>query len=59
MKRWFDAVTETWMHNQYAPDHIYNMNESGFAVGASHSSRALVNIREASVGSKLAADKRG
>ena len=36
------------MHNQYDPDHVYNMDESGFAVGASQSSRALVNIRESS-----------
>jgi hypothetical protein len=48
VKRWFDAVTELWMHNQYDPDHVYNMDESGFAVGASQSSRALVNIRESS-----------
>ena len=48
VKRWFDAVTEVWIENQYAPDDVYNMDESGFAVGASQSSRALVNIREAS-----------
>jgi len=46
--RWFDAVTELWAQHQYAPDQVYNMDESGFAVGASQSSRALVNIREAS-----------
>jgi hypothetical protein len=48
VKRWYDTVTEVWIENQYAPDHVYNMDESGFAVGASQSSRALVNIREAS-----------
>ncbi|KAI7722002.1 hypothetical protein KC353_g885 [Hortaea werneckii] len=48
VKRWFDAVTELWAQHQYAADHVYNMDESGFAVGASQSSRALVNIREAS-----------
>jgi hypothetical protein len=48
VKRWFDAVTEVWIDNQYAPENVYNMDESGFAVGASQSSRALVNIREAS-----------
>ena len=48
VKRWFDAVTELWMHNQYDPDHVYNMDESGFAVGASQWSRVLVNIRESS-----------
>lgn len=48
VERWFDAVTELWTQHQYAADHVYNMDESGFAVGASQSSRALVNIREAS-----------
>ena len=46
VKRWFDAVTEVWTQTQYAPEHVYNMDESGFAIGASQSSRALVNIRE-------------
>lgn len=48
VKKWFDAVTEIWTLNRYALDHVYNMDESGFAVGASQSSRALVNIRESS-----------
>ncbi|GAB7336127.1 hypothetical protein MBLNU13_g08914t1 [Cladosporium sp. NU13] len=48
VKRWFDAVTELWVEHQYTPSHVYNMDESGFAVGASQSSRALVNIRNAS-----------
>ncbi len=46
VQKWFDAVTELCIENQYAPEQIYNMDESGFAVGASQSSRALVNIRE-------------
>ena len=45
---WFDAVTDLYIQHQYPPDCIYNMDESGFAVGASQSSRALVNIREKS-----------
>ena len=48
VKRWFDAVTQVWIDNQYVLENAYNMDESGFAVGASQSSRALVNIREAS-----------
>jgi hypothetical protein len=48
VKRWFDVVTEVWIKNQYTPDNVYNIDESGFAIGASQSSRALVNIREAS-----------
>jgi hypothetical protein len=48
IKRWFDAVTELWLQHQYPPENIYNMDESGFAVGESQSSRALINIREGS-----------
>ena len=32
--------------HRYPPEHRYNMDESGFAVGASQLSRALVNIRK-------------
>lgn len=48
LKTWFDAVTELCIEHQYELQHIYNMDESGFAIGASQSSRALVNIRERS-----------
>jgi hypothetical protein len=48
VKTWFEAVTELCLQYQYTPDRIYNMDESGFAVGDSQSSRALVNIREQS-----------
>lgn len=48
VKTWFEAVTELCLQHQYTPDRIYNMDESGFAVGESQSSRALVNIRERS-----------
>ncbi|TKA64438.1 hypothetical protein B0A49_10136 [Cryomyces minteri] len=48
VKRWFDAVTELFLQHQYPPERVYNTDESGFAVGASQSSRALVNIRETS-----------
>jgi hypothetical protein len=46
VKTWFDAVTELRLQHKYTPERIYNMDESGFAVGESQSSRALVNIRE-------------
>jgi hypothetical protein len=36
---------------------VYNIDKSGFAVGASQSSRALVNVCKASGGSKLGVDK--
>jgi len=46
VKKWFDAVTELQIQHHYPPDCIYNMDESGFAVGTSQSSRVLVNIRK-------------
>jgi hypothetical protein len=48
VQTWFKAVTELYIEHQYTPECIYNMDESGFAVGTSQSSRALVNIREQS-----------
>jgi hypothetical protein len=48
VKRWFDAVTELWVKHQYTLSHVYNMDKTGFAVGASQSLRALVNIRDTS-----------
>jgi len=48
VKTWFDAVTELHIQHHYTPDCIFNMDESGFAVGTSQSSRALVNVREQS-----------
>ena len=48
VKSWFEAVTSLSIEHQYPPERRYNMDESGFAVGDSQSSRALVNIREES-----------
>jgi len=48
VQMWFDAVTELQIQHRYLPDCIYNMDESGFAVGTSQFSRALVNICEQS-----------
>jgi hypothetical protein len=45
---WFNAVTELQIKHYYLPECIYNMDESGFAIGTSQSSRVLVNIREQS-----------
>jgi len=44
IQRWFDAVSEQYAQHQYPPDRIYNMDESGFAVGAGQSSRVLVSV---------------
>ena len=35
LKMWFDAVTELHIQHFYTSDCIYNMDESGFAVGTS------------------------
>jgi hypothetical protein len=44
----FDMVTELRLQHKYTPKRIYTMEELGFAVRESHSSRALVKIREKS-----------
>jgi hypothetical protein len=46
VQTWFVAVTDLRLAHQYDPSSIYNMDESGFAVGTSQSSRVLVNIRD-------------
>jgi hypothetical protein len=46
VKMWFDAVTELQIQHCYTPDCIYNMDESGFAIRASQSSRVLVNFHD-------------
>ena len=48
VKPWFETITELKLQHGYPPERQYNMDESGFAVGTSQSSRALVNIREKS-----------
>ena len=47
-KTWFEAVEELFLQHQYPPERIFNMDESGFAVGESQTSRVLINVREAS-----------
>jgi hypothetical protein len=48
VKRWFDVVTEFFQEHQYPPERVYDMDESGFTVGTSQTSRTLVNVREKS-----------
>jgi hypothetical protein len=45
VKTWFGADAELRLQHKYTSERIYNMDESGFVVGKSQSSRALVNIR--------------
>jgi hypothetical protein len=44
--QWFDAVSEMLATHHHPPHRIYNMDESGFAIGESQTSRVLVNIRD-------------
>ena len=53
LSKWFDAVRALMDEHQYGPSQIYNMDESGFAVGASQTSRALVNVRDKSSWKKI------
>jgi len=48
IEQWFSAVTALFLENQYAPECIYHMDESGFGVGTSQTSRALINVKEKS-----------
>lgn len=59
VKRWFDAVTELWVENQYPPDHVYNMNESGSrSEQVSRQDRWSTYVRRIA-GSKLEAGRSG
>jgi hypothetical protein len=46
VQTWSNAVTDLRLAYQHDPSGIYNMDESGFAVRTSQSSRVLVNIRD-------------
>ena len=48
LETYFDVVLKLYQQHQYQPQHIYNMDESGFSVGDSQSSRVLVNARTSS-----------
>lgn len=46
VEAYFSSLTELFALNRYAPEDIYNVDESGFAIGESQTSRVLTNIRE-------------
>ena len=46
VESYFSSLTELFISNTYAPEDIYNVDESGFAIGASQTSRVLINIRD-------------
>ena len=43
VKQWFDTISTEFLKNQYRQEDIYNMDETGFAIGTSQSSRVLVS----------------
>jgi hypothetical protein len=54
VKRLFDTALELWVEHQYISSHLYSMDESGYAVGHSQSSRALLNVRDPSSWEQIA-----
>jgi uncharacterized glyoxalase superfamily protein PhnB len=44
VKCWFDAVVAQLKEHSYKPRNIYNMDESGFGVGESQTTRVLVPV---------------
>ena len=41
LQKWFNAVREKLDEHQYPPSHIYNMDETGYAIGSTQSSPCL------------------
>ena len=46
---YFTAISTLFVENNYAPEDIYNVDESGFAIGTSSTSRVLINRRDKEV----------
>jgi len=44
IKRWFDAVAEKSLEHEYKPCNMWNMDESGFGIGESQSTKVLIPI---------------
>jgi hypothetical protein len=44
VKRWFDAVAEKFQERQYELGNIWNMDQTGFGVGESQSTKILIPI---------------
>lgn len=53
LEPWFDQVKELMDKHHYTPDRIWNMDETGFALGSSQSKRVLVIVdRSSSLGKR-------
>lgn len=46
VRAWFDAVVEEHTRSPFTSEHIYNMDETGFCLGTSQSTRVIVNSKE-------------
>jgi hypothetical protein len=46
VKTWFKAATELYLQHQYDAERVCNIDDSGFTVGESQPSKALVDVRE-------------
>ena len=44
IKRWFDAIAEKSLEHGYKPCNMWNMDESGFGIGESQSTKVLIPI---------------
>jgi hypothetical protein len=53
LSKWFDAVRALTDEHRYGPSQICKLDESGFAVGTSQTSRALVNVRDKTSWTKI------
>ena len=42
LRKWFNEIQAIMSRNQYSPDHIYNMDETGYGIGGTQSKKVLV-----------------
>jgi hypothetical protein len=43
LNRWFDTVHDTLLEYDVQPGDIYNMDETGFAIGSTQAGHVLIN----------------
>ena len=46
VESYFAALTDLFIENRYPPECVFNVDESGFAIGDSNTSRVLVDIKD-------------
>jgi len=52
LKPWFDEMTEVLNKHHYPPEYIFNMDETGYALGATQSTRVLAVVERGEKGGK-------